>query len=124
MSSYTATLGWGNAFMANSAGYPTDITDVTINAGEFLRSGVGSYGYPNQDLDIYTGGGIYNKIRVVGDTTFGSKLDSVTFGSPVSAVWLLPSGGFLFVICRLIHNRSTKEGRISQHSGGISSWFS
>jgi hypothetical protein len=81
---YTATLGWGNAFMANASGNPRDIVDVTVNAGQFNHAGLGSYGYPNQDLAVYTGGGTYNKVRVVGDSIFGSKRDSLTFGSPVA----------------------------------------
>ena len=81
---YTATLGWGNAFTADSLGNPADIEDVTVNAGEFNHVATGSYGYPAQDLDIYTDGSTLNKVRFVGYSPFGSDKDSMTFGSPIT----------------------------------------
>jgi len=83
LTNYDGTDAYGDAFSCDSTGAPGDIQDFTVNAGSFSHIDLGTYSYAGHDLDIYTNGSTWNKLRVVGwaGTFYGHGLDSVKFGA-------------------------------------------
>jgi len=85
LTTYDGTVVYGDALFVDGTRTPADISDLTINAGEFAHIGLGSYAYPTNDLDAYYNS-TYNKIRLIlrPDTTSSAVFDSVQFESPAA----------------------------------------